>query len=467
MTASRRHRPVAWALTGALLAACTATGLWAVPRWQEADRLQQEILAPAINSPLDSLATASPGPALDAKALGPGLDEILDSLGQGTASAQVLDAESGEVLYSRDAQAPRIPASNMKLLVNYAVLTTAPQTRFKTSVQLNDPATVTLVAGGDSLLVPGESKPTEVLGHAGIETLAQRTISALKEQGTSHHNFTVNLDTTRFAGASLNSDWAQDDIDSGFISEVTPLAFYSHHSPTADGTAASSSRPENAPREVSEAFIADLNRLGKTEGLTFTAGSSVPKHPEGKELAAVESATLAEQAAYMMQESDNSLAETLGRNLSVLTGGDGSTENALVAIRDSLSRAGLPTSYTQTDISGLSLNNRVSNELLAQLALRAVKGNPSERLALECLPVAGYSGTLGLDNRFNDADEVAGRGLVRAKTGTLNKVLSLTGYTVTDSGRVLVFSLILNDLEDTAKAKNTVDRFAARLTSQS
>ncbi|MDY6051010.1 MAG: D-alanyl-D-alanine carboxypeptidase, partial [Rothia sp. (in: high G+C Gram-positive bacteria)] len=174
----------------------------------------------------------------------------------------------------------------------------------------------------------------------------------------------------------------------------------------------------------------------------------------------------AEQSALMMQESDNSLAETLGRNLSVLTGGDGSTQGAITAVREALAQAGLPTNYTQVDLSGLSMNNKVSNELLTGIALRAVKGSSGERLALQGLPVAGYSGTLGLANRFNDADELSGRGVVRAKTGTLNSVLSLTGYTVTDSGRVLVFSVIMNDLEDTNAAKNTMDRFAAQLSQQ-
>lgn len=464
MTASRQRPIVSWALAGLLLAGCTTAGMWAVPRWQEAERLQQQAVTPATNIQVPALQVVAPGPPVDTEALTPALDEVLDMLGQGTISAQVVDAESGQVLYSRNAHQARIPASNMKLLIDYAILATAPQARLRTSVQLNDPTTLTLVAGGDSLLVPGESDPTSVIGHAGIETLAQRTVAALTAQGVSQQSLTVHLDATLFAGEALNSDWAQPDIDSGFISAVTPLAFYSHYSPTADGKAASMLRPADAPSEVHQTFVEALNRLGEAKGLSFTEGSAVEEHPKGEEIAAVVSATLAEQSAHMMYESDNSLAETLGRNLSILTGGDGSTEDAIETIRETLERAGLPTDYTQADISGLSMNNQVSNDLLTQLALRAVTGSTPERLALAGLPVAGYSGTLGLDTRFNDADEAAGRGLVRAKTGTLNSVLSLTGYTVTDSGRVLVFSVIMNDLSDIASAKNTVDRFATTLT---
>lgn len=466
MATSHRRPLTAWVVTALLAAGCAAAGAWAVPAWQESQDLRESSVAPDITDSPVAVTEASAGAALDSAALSAELDSVLDGLGQGVFSAQVLDAETGQSLYSREAQASRTPASNMKLLVDYALLTTTPQARFTTSVDLNDDSTLTLVAGGDTLLVPGHSDPTAVMGHAGIETLAERTIEGLKEQGISGKALTLNLDTTIFSGSSLNPEWAQEDIDSGFISAVTPLAFYSHYSPTSDGTASSGSRPSNAPAEVQQVLVEALNRLGTDAGLTFTAGKQVAAPSSGREIAAVQSATAAEQSALMMQESDNSLAETLGRNLSALTGGDGSSQGATTAVREALSAAGLPTNYTQVDLSGLSMNNKVSNELLTSIALRAVNGSTSERLTLQGLPVAGYSGTLGLSSRFNDADEVGGRGVVRAKTGTLNSVLSLTGYTVTESGRILVFSVIMNDLEDTDAAKNTVDRFAATLSNQ-
>lgn len=466
MVTSHRRPLTAWVTTTLLAAGCAAAGAWAVPAWQEAQDLKEASVAPTIAVSPVAGGSADAGTPLDSAALSTELDGVLDSLDQGVVSAQVLDAETGQSLYSRDAQASRTPASNMKLLVDYTLLTTAPQTRFTTSVDLHDDATLTLVAGGDTLLVPGHSDPTAVMGHAGVETLAERTIAALTEQGMSSKTLTLNLDTTVFSGNSLNPEWAQEDIDSGFISAVTPLAFFSHYSPNEDGTAASGSRPADAPAEVQQTLVDALNRLGADAGLTFTAGEQVSTPSSGRKIAAVQSATAAQQSALMMQESDNSLAETLGRNLSVATGGDGSTQGAISAIHDALASAGLPTNYTQVDLSGLSMNNQVSNELLTAITLRAVTGDTAERLTLQGLPVAGYSGTLRLATRFNDADEVDGRGVVRAKTGTLNSVLSLTGYTATESGRLLVFSVILNDLDDTEAAKNTVDRFAATLSKQ-
>lgn len=452
-----------WATTALLAAGCIGAGIWAVPTWSETQRLEAAAVAPASSAQVQQVDKAGEGTPVDAATLTADANAVLDTVGQGTVSAQIVDAATGQVLYSRDASTNRVPASNMKMLVDYALLATDPQARFKTSVELADPQTLTLVAGGDTLLVPGESDPDAVMGHAGITTLAQKTVDALKSQGITGE-LAVNLDTSIFAGPALNPDWAQEDIDSGFMTEVTPLAFFSHYSPDGSGSEASISRPQDAPEQVHQQLVSTLNRLGEDAGLSFTSGAQSPSGEGATELAAIESATAAQQSALMMQQSDNSLAEVLGRNLSVARGGDGSQSDAVAQIRAVLGEQGLPTDYQQTDISGLSLNNKVSNELLTDLAQRAVTGTDTERLALAGLPVAGYSGTLGLPTRFNSPEEAEARGLVRAKTGTLNSVLSLTGYTVTDGGRVLVFSVVMNDLEDAEAAKNDIDRFSATLT---
>jgi len=56
------------------------------------------------------------------------------------------------------------------------------------------------------------------------------------------------------------------------------------------------------------------------------------------------------------------------------------------------------------------------------------------------LPVAGVTGTL--TDRFATAGTSAGRGVVRAKTGTLTGVNSLSGLVRDTQGRLLAFSFI-------------------------
>jgi D-alanyl-D-alanine carboxypeptidase len=58
---------------------------------------------------------------------------------------------------------------------------------------------------------------------------------------------------------------------------------------------------------------------------------------------------------------------------------------------------------------------------------------------IDSLPVAGVDGTL--KKRFKQS---AVQGRVKAKTGYLNNVRTLSGYIFTKSGDVLVFSILSN-----------------------
>ena len=55
-------------------------------------------------------------------------------------------------------------------------------------------------------------------------------------------------------------------------------------------------------------------------------------------------------------------------------------------------------------------------------------------------PIAGVTGTLA--ERFDTTGTAAGRGVVRAKTGTLTGVVSLAGVVRDRSGRLLVFGFV-------------------------
>ena len=74
----------------------------------------------------------------------------------------------------------------------------------------------------------------------------------------------------------------------------------------------------------------------------------------------------------------------------------------------------------------------------------------------ESLPIAGVDGTL--DHRFL---RVSARGSIRAKTGTLEHVNTLSGYMVLPSGRQLAFSIMGNEHPMRAsQGKRIIDRIA-------
>ena len=111
MATSHRRPLTAWVVTALLAAGCAAAGAWAVPAWQEAQDLREASVAPDITASPVAVTEAGTGAAPDSAALSTELDSVLDGLGQGVFSAQVLDAETGQSIYSREAQTSRTPAS--------------------------------------------------------------------------------------------------------------------------------------------------------------------------------------------------------------------------------------------------------------------------------------------------------------------------------------------------------------------
>ena len=115
------------------------------------------------------------------------------------------------------------------------------------------------------------------------------------------------------------------------------------------------------------------------------------------------------------------------------------------------------------DGSGLSRDNRLDPDTItAVLQVAAAADHPELRPVLTGLPVAGFTGSL--TERFGDAGD-AGRGLVRAKTGTLTGVSGLAG-TVTDrTGTPMVFAVLADGiaLVDTLDARAALDDLTSAL----
>ena len=83
-------------------------------------------------------------------------DRLLDSglAGQGEWGALVVDAESGDILYQRNADKYFVPASNMKLLTSALALTTlGPEYRFRTTVETRGVISSDGMLSGDVVLV--------------------------------------------------------------------------------------------------------------------------------------------------------------------------------------------------------------------------------------------------------------------------------------------------------------------------
>ncbi|WP_332819651.1 D-alanyl-D-alanine carboxypeptidase/D-alanyl-D-alanine endopeptidase [Sphingopyxis sp.] len=163
---------------------------------------------------------------------------------------------------------------------------------------------------------------------------------------------------------------------------------------------------------------------------------------------------LAENMVRINKESQNLHSELMLRRVARQSG-SGSIADGQAVMRQVMTQAGLPeTSYGFSDGSGMSTYNRITPRAAVGL-LTWIARQPWGAAWRDTLPIAGRDGTL--QSRFKGTFL---EGRLFAKTGSLNASRALSGYFVTRSGRMLVFSALANDMPDGTDSQATaaVDR---------
>jgi D-alanyl-D-alanine carboxypeptidase/D-alanyl-D-alanine-endopeptidase (penicillin-binding protein 4) len=376
----------------------------------------------------------------------------------GQVGAAVVDATSGKVLWDRRGALALPPASNLKIATATAALAAlGPQTRFNTRVLRAAKGAVVLVGGGDPTLTAAKQPASgdAYADRARISRLASGTAAALRAAGVTAVRVTV--DDTRFAGPRANPAWARQYISTGNVLPVSAL--------TVDADA---ERPGKRQVGADQAVVAGqaFARALERQGIAVAGAVTRQRAPDGAaELASADSPPLSAIVEQMLLTSDNDVAEMLARQVALAERAPPTFAGGAEAIASVLRRLGLdPAGVRLLDGSGLSRGNRVPPRTLARIvALAAAPDNPRLRAAVSGLPVAGFTGTLV--DRFDVPATRLAAGVIRAKTGTLTGVSSLTGVAYSADGHVLAFSFIASKVPagGTTAAQLALDRLAAAL----
>ena len=210
-------------------------------------------------------------------------------------------------------------------------------------------------------------------------------------------------------------------------------------------------------------FTAEVVRTGlSTRGIVFSGVTSRRTSMEFKKAkvpVVVEvSSRMSDIVARVNQQSQNLFAEAcaklLGRK-SFSSNDTGSWQGGAEGVEKFLSKYKIDgTGFVMADGSGLSRENRVTGRLITGILL-AMHKSKHAKVFEESLAVGGESGTIR--NRFKD---VPGR--VRAKTGFIGGVRSLSGYVTTDAGEILIFSFIYNQVPGSVKPYEELQDQAVR-----
>jgi D-alanyl-D-alanine carboxypeptidase/D-alanyl-D-alanine-endopeptidase (penicillin-binding protein 4) len=471
-----RWQRVALQVTTVLLA-----GLVGVATGLDAPVLRLAALAASAPSGVTPTTAPPPPPLLPHRALRPvtddgpaptpaGVTALLEPLvaagGLGALSGQVVDPATGTVLWQRNPTAALVPGSTAKLLTAAAALLALDhQARLRTTVVAGAaPGTIVLIGGGDpTLAAAAAGTPTGYPDAARLDDLVAQV-----RQAAAGPIRRVIVDVHRYQGDPMAPGWLPEDVVGGYIAPIEPVML--------DGGRADPTK-DVSPRAAKPATVAaaELARRLGADPDTVTTGSAPPG---AAVLGQVWSPPVADLVATALRRSDNVLAEALAREVALATGEQPSFAGAAQAVLTVLRRHGFDVDQvTLVDGSGLSTRDAIPARLLTELlaaaaapdhsppgtASAAQDWQPSAALRplLVGLPVAGGEGTLA--DRYHGS-AAAGRGWVRAKTGTLTGVNSLAGTVQDAEGRVLVFALLSNG-PNPASVRPRLDVLAAALRS--
>lgn len=339
----------------------------------------------------------------------------------------VADDLTGTVLASHAADAPRTPASTVKLVTGVAALAELGADRtFDTRVVQGPGDQIVLVGGGDMMLAAGAGDAAAVNGRAGLADLAAQV--ALKLRLVGRDTVTLAVDDSLFTGPALAPGWDPTDVNIGYVAPVSPLAV----------DIAKMSDREYPPRYPDPAMHAAGEFAGRLAdvGITVTGSPTRVAGVTGDELGVVSSAPLSAIVQYFLDVSDNTITEVVAHMVALELGLPGSFEGATSAVLRTVGSLGADTTgVVLADASGLAEGSVLPPQLLlGLLELVTDPAHPELREVGTGMPIGGLTGTL--DDRFTSGDAT---GLVRAKTGSLASVTSLAGTLLTADGRQLLF----------------------------
>jgi D-alanyl-D-alanine carboxypeptidase/D-alanyl-D-alanine-endopeptidase (penicillin-binding protein 4) len=357
-----------------------------------------------------------------------------------SSAAVAVDLETGEQLFAQNETLPLAPASNEKLALTFALLTTfSPTMRIETKVEAAGVRADTTLRG--DLVLVGGGDPT--LSSRDLARLARR----VRDAGIAHVTGRVIGDESLFDSKRTCAGWKS----SFFIGESPPLS--------ALVVDRARYRTYTALRPAKAAALLFRGAL-RSAGVAVDGGVAVRRTPaDVLPIARTFSAPLTSIVSFMDLHSDNFTAEQLLKLLGTTTGGQGTTAAGAKVVLHSLKLTGIPMAGVRiVDGSGLSEEDRLTVDALVGI-LQAFDADPGlERELVRALPVAGVSGTLR--DRMRTP---ALRGRVVAKTGTTNIASSLSGYVNSH----IAFAIVQNGHPLSYWwAREAQDRFAKVLATQ-
>lgn len=418
--------------------------------------------------------------------------------------------EADRALFKHNSEIPLIPASNLKLVTTSAALANlGADFKFRTLL-LKHNNDLVLIGDGDPTL--GDA---ELLRKSGwdVTTLFKNWAEGLKKNNLTQFNRLV-IDDSIFDDQFLHPHWPAEQAHKRYVAEVAGLNlnancvdFYlrttapgeivryiaspaTHYinitnTCTTGGdnavwlsrqggsneiilrghTPSSSDVPVSVTVHDPALFAGNvLHETLSAAGIKFTVGAPVRdrtlrnallKTPMDRDpswsVLAINETPLATVLARANKDSMNLYAEALCKRIGAAQSGQsGSWKNGTAVNGAFLQKIGVDSNeFHLDDGCGLSKENTISANALCQVLRHNHHDSAVKDAFFASLSIAGKDGTL--EHRFAGTDL---RGRVFGKSGYVNSVRTLTGYLKAKDENWYVFSILINQIADTATGKN-------------
>lgn len=434
----------------------------------------------------------------------------------------LMDPQTGKVLAGYEENKSLTPASSQKVFTTLSALHyLGADYRFETYIEYDG------VLGKDSVLqgniyVRGTGDPT--LGSMRIDSIPADSLlaqwaSIIKKKGIKHITGNIIADASAWEDYATVGSWNWDDIGQYYGAGASALNFmenaytvyYSSTSKTAtidsvvpeiegltfwnDVTVDGSSdnafiygAPDNYYRYITGTipankkgyevdgsmpdpplFLAlELKKALLQKGITIDRQATtvyalrrakIPVNPTRRLLYTHKSPTVGEIVQVTNMKSNNLYAESLLKAVAKHHSGTGSRSNGADAVTQFCTSAGVDMSGVHIeDGSGLSRLNYFTPKAMCQLLTHAKKSNYFPAFYAS-LPIAGKTGTLK-----SFADNTSAEGDIMAKSGSMYKVRSYSGYVQTASGELLTFCVMINNYSyNNAEIRTSLEKLAVMM----
>jgi D-alanyl-D-alanine carboxypeptidase/D-alanyl-D-alanine-endopeptidase (penicillin-binding protein 4) len=358
----------------------------------------------------------------------------------------IVNPRTGDTLYSKNAGKLFQPASNMKIITSAVALTLlGPEYTYRTTFLTNGEVRDSLLDG--DLLVIGRGDPTISDRMRGLATTVMDALAdSVRAHGIRQIGGSIARVGNAFPDSIYGTGWQWDDLGEYYGAGVDELIFNEGMAPTKlrppPDTVRDSlySGPAKSP---AKAYLDALKDALVRKGITVDAGvrdSILPTPMKMDTIFAFTSLPLRDILPAFMKKSQNQLGEILLRTIGLERAGIGAADSARKIVEQQLLAWGVqPDGFVIRDGSGLSDLDLLAPETIVRV-LDRIQRDTAFAVYYNAMPIAGVDGTIDKRMRGTPA-----QGNVRAKTGTLSKARSLSGYVTAADGERLIFSVLANN----------------------